>query len=223
VEFDSVAELINVKGETTLVCEINSESDQDLFITVEDAQLRLSTNTIKLTSFTSEIFTAFVHHTPSIVAKFHKVEHREFFAALENFDIPVDDKFWRLFEKIVFTEGDELPDYVEAQLNTRIDVQNLRISEGNNETLQETFSVKTADLGFKERLYRNSLDSVGELLSFLNRRLYTPDEFFQSVSAAPVQSEVDLIEAEEYETEDIVDPKFEIEQSPRFIIKGRAR
>lgn len=212
LEFDSVAELINVKGETTLVCEINSESDQDLFITVEDAQLRFSPNTIKLTSLGGESFTAFVHHTPSIVAKFHKVEHREFFAALENFDIPVDDKFWRLFEKIVFTEGDELPDYMEAQISTRIDVQNLRISEGNTETLQETFSVKTADLGFKERLYRNSLDSVGELLSFLNRRLYSPDEFFQSVSAAPVQSEVDLIEAEEFETEDIVDPKFEIER-----------
>jgi hypothetical protein len=212
VAFDSVAELINVKGETIFVCEINTVSNQELFITVEDAQLRFSTNTIKLTSLTGESFTAFIHHTSSIVAKFHKVEHREFFAALENFDIPADDKFWRLFEKIVFTEGDDLPDYMEAQISTRIDVQNLRISEGNTETLQETFSVKTADLGFKERLYRNSLDSVGELLSFLNRRLYSPDEFFQSVSAAPVQSEGDLVETEEYETEDIVDPKFEIER-----------
>lgn len=211
-EFDSTVELVSGNGETIFIGEVAGNSKQDLFVPVEDSQIRFSTNTIKLNSMAGESFTAFVHHAPAIVAKFHKTQHREFFAALENFDIPVDDKFWRLFEKIVFVEGDELPDYMEAQISLRAETQNLRVKEGESETLQETFSVKTADLGFKERLYRNSLDSVGELLSFLNRRLYSPSELLQNHLSLPAQPEDDFAQAEGYETEEIVDPKFEIEQ-----------
>lgn len=211
-EFHPTAQLINADGETIFVGEISGDSSQDLYVEVADSQVRFLTNTIKLLSTAGESFTAFVHHTSAIVAKFHKSQHREFFAALENFDIPVDDKFWRLFEKIVFVEGDELPDYMEAQVSLRVEPQNLRVKDGDSETLQETFSVKTADIGFRERLNRNSLDSVSELLSFLNRRLYSPGEFLPNQVSLPVQPDDDSVEPEEYETEDIVDPKFEIER-----------
>ncbi len=211
-EFDSAAELVDANGETIFTGEIIDDPNQDLFIEVASHQTRYATNAIKLNLETGESFTAFVHHTAAIVAKFHKGQHREFFVALENFDIPVDDKFWRLFEKIVFVEGDELPDYMEAQVSLRFEPQNLRVKDGDSETLQETFSVKTADIGFKERLYRNSLDSVGELLSFLNRRLYSPNELSQNFDLLPAQPADELIEPEEYETEEIVDPKFELER-----------
>jgi len=211
-EFDSVAELVDATGETIFIGEIAGGSNQNLFIEVAGSQIRFATNVIKLNSTTGETFTAFVHHTAAIVAKFHKGQHREVFTALENFDIPVDDKFWRLFEKIVFVEGDELPDYMEAQVSLRFEPQNLRVKDGDSETLQETFSLKTADIGFKERLYRNSLDSVGELLSFLNRRLYSPNELSQNFDPLPGQPADELLEPEEYETEDIVDPKFELER-----------
>ena len=214
-EFDPIIELINAHGETIVVGEIADFSNQYLFIAAEDSQIRFSTNTIKLNSTAGESYTAFVHHTPAIVAKFHKATHREFFAALESFDIPADDKFWRLFEKIVFVEGDELPDYAEAQVSLRNESQNLRVRGGDSETLQESFSVKTADIGFKERLYRNSLDSVGELISFLNRRLYMPSETFQNPSSNDGSTD-EFNEPEEYETEEIVDPKFEIERVASF-------
>ncbi len=211
-EFYPTAELINVDGETIFAGEIAGDSSQDLHIEVADSQIRFLTNTIKLFSAAGESFTAFVHHTSAIVAKFHKSQHREFFSALENFDIPVDDKFWRLFEKIVFIEGDELPDYMEAQVSLRIEQQNLRLKDSDSEILQETFSVKTADIGFSDRLNRNSLDSVSELLSFLNRRLYSSGEFLPNQVSPPAQPDDDFVEPEEYETEDIVDPKFEIER-----------
>lgn len=211
-DFDSVVELKDTGGEAINVGEITEKSDQELFVEIKDSQIRFSTNTIKLSSVAGESYTAFVHHTPAIIAKFHKTQDREFFAALENFDIPVDDKFWRLFEKIVFVEGDELPDYIEAQISLRVEPQNLRVKDKDPETLQETFSVKTADIGFKERLYRNSLDSVGELLSFLNRRLYMAAKAFQNPISSHVSQEDELLESVEYETEEIVDPKFEVEK-----------
>jgi len=211
-EFYPTAQLINADGETIFGGEISGDASQDLYVEVADSQIRFLTNTIKLLSTAGESLTAFVHHTSAIVAKFHKSQHREFFAALENFDIPVDDKFWRLFEKIVFVEGDELPDYMEAQVSLRVEPQNLRVKAGDSETLQETFSIKTADIGFRERLNRNSLDSVSELLSFLNRRLYSPSEFLPNQVSPPAQPDDNFVEPEEYETEDIVDPKFEVER-----------
>lgn len=210
--FHPTVKLINADGETIFAGEISDDSSQNLYIEVLDSQVRFLTNTIKLLSTEGESFTAFAHHTSAIVAKFHKSQHREFFAALENFDIPVDDKFWRLFERTVFVEGDELPDYMEAQVSLRIEPQNLRVKDGDSETLQETFLLKTADIGFRERLNRNSLDSVSELLSFLNRRLYSPGEFLQNQVLPPAQPDDEFVEPEEYETEDIVDPKFEIER-----------
>lgn len=105
-----------------------------------------------------------------------------------------------------------MPDYMEAQVSLRIEPQNLRVNDSDSETLQETFSVKTADIGFRERLNQNSLDSVSELLSFLNRRLYSPGEFLPNQVSPPAQPDDDFVEPEEYETEDIVDPKFEIER-----------
>lgn len=211
-DFDSIVELADAGGEAIYVGEITDGANKELFVSVEDSQIRFSTNTIKFNSTAGESYTAFVHHTPSIVAKFHKIQHREFFAALENFDVPVDDKFWRLFEKIVFVEGDELPDYIEAQISLRAETQNLKVKDKDSDTLQETFSVKTADIGFKERLYRNSLDSVGELLSFLNRRLYSSSEAFRNSVPSNAHQEDEFIESEEYETEEIVDPKFEVEK-----------
>lgn len=211
-EFNSAVELVNVHGETICAGEISHVSNEGLTISVEDSRIRFLTGTIKLGSVAGESFTAFVHHTSAIVAKFHKSQHREFFAALENFDIPVDNQFWRLFEKIVFAEGDQLPDYMEAQLSHRTEQQNLRARDNNAEGLQETFAVETADIGFTGRLNQNSLDSVSELLGFLNRRLYSPGEFIQNPVSPVVSVEEELIETEDYETDEIVDPKFEIEK-----------
>lgn len=211
-EFDSIIELEDVHGKTIFTGEINDVSVENLFIKVEDSQIKFLTNTIKLHSVIGESFTAFVHHTAAIVAKFHKSQHREFFAALESFDIPVDNQFWKLFEKIVFVEGDQLPDYMEAQISHRIELSSLRVRDTNAEGLQKTFAIETADIGFTGRLNQNSLDSVSELLGFLNRRLYSPGEFTQNLVSPLGSIEDDLIDTEDYETEEIVDPKFEIEK-----------
>jgi len=213
INFVLLAELYDVTGDVISRNEITNVSENELFIEIPDPKTRSLVSRIELKSATGEKINVYIHHTSAIVSKFHQNRHREFFAALENFDVPLDDKLWRLFEKIIFVEGDELPDYLDAQISHKIEPQNLKTKEDNSESLQETFSIKTAELSFKERLNQHSFDSVSELISLLNRRLYMPTEFSQKFVLSSVKTD-DFVESEdeEYETEEFVDKKRETEK-----------
>lgn len=100
-------EFFNSSGETIHKGQITEYWNEEIFLEVQDSQIRLTTHSIKINSESGEFYNYFVHHTPAIISKFHKVSHRVFFTALESFDIPVDNKFWRIFEQIVFEEGED--------------------------------------------------------------------------------------------------------------------
>ncbi len=208
IRFERNVELINSSGEMIHNAAITNILNEEIFLEVPDPQIRLMTDSIKLLSESREIYASFVHHAPAVISKFHKAEHREFFTALESFDLPVDPKFWRIFEQIVFDEGDELPEYMEAGISHRHRTGDLTVKAENPETLQETFAVKTADIGFKNRLNQNITDSLSELIGLLNQRLYSPAEQTQNFTFRTIPDK-ELGESEEYESEEIVDPKFE--------------
>ncbi len=213
INFVLLAELYNVTGNVISRNEITNVSKNELFIEIPDLKTRSLVSRIELKSSTGEKFNVYIHHTSAIVSKFHQNRHREFFAALENFDVPLDDKLWRLFEKIIFVEGDELPDYLDVRISHRTELQNLKTKEDKSESLQETFSIKTAELNFKERLTQHSFDSVSELINLLNRRLFIPAEFNQNFVSSSVKTEGFIeSEDEEHETEEFVDLKRETEK-----------
>lgn len=152
--------------------------------------------TLEFNDDSDRVYLAYVHHPVDIARTLRTGKLQELCTALESLDTGINENLIKLIEQFVFDESD-LMTHSEASMREFSAGAAFKVAGDTNseENIQSSFSIPTA-------LDRNSnlqsqfqSDSLGELLSYINRQLYLTDTF--SESTINYRSEEELIGSED--------------------------
>lgn len=149
------------------------------FIEVGDATIRGNVSRIEVETLEGERCLIYVHHTTQVARSFHRSKYTDIYEAIENFDTPLNEQLLKIVEKIIFDETDDYAGNFEASVSSSVStgenfIADSKIDFRQDESPQENFSVSAAEIENKKRLATLRQDSLSELLTFINRRLYSP-------------------------------------------------
>lgn len=204
------AELYEADGSFLAEVQWTESEDGRALIRIDEHNVRQKTSAIRLRKEDGETLRVFVHHTSEIVRGLSNSKYRDFFSELEGFNFGVNEEFWKLIDKIVFTDGDELPDNISVQFSQRIGNQELKAGESTEPARQKIFSVPTIASNRLGNLTTIPQDSLSELLSFINKRLYSPSEVQKG--QITTRSEEEIIGSEDEEIAKIGDERERLEK-----------
>ena len=197
IKISGIAKLFDANNK--LISEETITQNEHLFIKTDDAQIKTLTNKIEFDTDKDEKCLVHVHHTRQVASKFYRGKYSDVFAALENFDDSISEQLLQIVEKIIFSDTENYAAKYEASVTDKIsDVEDFsfKINQSTNDSPQINFSVSVNEIERKKILSQLHKDSLTELMSLINKKLYSPDisEIINHTS------EEALIHADEEET-----------------------
>ncbi|MGD9588729.1 MAG: hypothetical protein AB7Q37_03385 [Pyrinomonadaceae bacterium] len=202
VDFSVEAQLLDANGSQVESKKLALMGSGNANMTLEERSLRQLVFTIRLTSSSGDQLDAFVHHTSKILGTLRDDKYRELFSNLQRLDYSIDDRFWQLVEKLIFADGETLPDNLSARVTQRLRTPELATKDDDQQA-QTVFSVPTINRVTRGSHSFHVSDNLGEFLAIINKHIYVQSDLPRE--GVEVKSEEDLIDFEEEDVPDVDD------------------
>ena len=154
---------------------------------------------------------AYVHHPVDIARTLRTGKLQELCTALESIDTGINENLIKLIEQFVFDESDLIVNSEASMRETAAGAAfRLKESASDEEQIQNSFSIPTALNKNSNAQSQFQSDSLSELLSFINRQLYSTTD--SSEPTLNYHSEEELIDSEDETVVKAIDKREEFIQ-----------